>query len=144
MLWAGVAIIPLLFYPWRSRLPRLWSRLGYKEEGSGYKGLAILNAIIVALFVAQEVRYGLKDRSFEYVNNLNSPQLANQNRNFLITGALDYLFMTITLAVLVYRTATTGNVWLTVLTFLVPPVGFPLFMATMSSNRSSSNGGKIE
>ncbi len=75
MLWAGVAIIPLLFYPWRSRLPRLWSRLGYKEEGSGYKGLAILNAIIVALFVAQEVRYGLKDRSFEYVNNLNSPQL---------------------------------------------------------------------
>ena len=146
MLWALVAIGPLLLYPWRSRLPRIWSRIGYEEKGSGYTGLAMLNAIIVAIFVIQEIQYGLKDKSFEYVNSLNSPQLSNQNRNFLITGVLDYLFMTITLATLVYRNSP-GIVWLAVLTLVVPPVGFPLFMANMSrrgGQRLGSNGGKIE
>jgi hypothetical protein len=132
IVWAGLAILPLLFYPWRFLLPPFWKAIGYAGPGSGYRGLALLNGTLVVAFAVLEIVAGWRDNDV-FVAGLLPAQQLQYHYNFL--GAIaDYVFFAVTSAVVVHRNDPRPEAWLTLLVLCLPPVGFPLFLAKVQTD----------
>eukprot|EP00466_Bigelowiella_natans_P015519 jgi/Bigna1/67509/fgenesh1_pg.4_\ len=150
IVWAGFAMLPLILYKYRGQLPPFWINFGFTDPGTGYTGLAILNGIFVAAFFAESLLTGQPDRS-SFFASLTSNQTEQYHYNFL-GASLDYIFAAVTFAVLVYRQDKQKRMWLCMLTLMLPPVGFPLFLSklrvraqtitTTTTTTPTSGGGK--
>jgi hypothetical protein len=55
IVWACCMLLPLIFYRRRALLPVFWRRFGCLKPGSGYLGLALMNAFFVCAFATKEL-----------------------------------------------------------------------------------------
>jgi hypothetical protein len=130
MIWASCLLLPLLMYNSRALLPVFWRRLGLRKTGGGYLGLAVLNFLSVCAFAAKELlSYNALEvhSPFRQLSHSQQSQVSN-NR---IAALLDYVFMTLTMAVFVFRLVG----WSGAVGVLVcPPVALPLCLSKMSAS----------
>jgi len=114
-----------------------WRRFGLVKPGSGYLGLALMNALFVCAFATKElVLYNPLevDGSTNFVLGL-EPLQQLQFSNNRTAAFLDYLFMTLTMAVFVLRHLGWSGVMLALGVLLCPPVALPLFLSKMSASQ---------
>jgi hypothetical protein len=137
IVWACCLLLPLLIYFRRALLPVFWRRFGLVKPGSGYLGLALMNALFVCAFATKElVLYNPLevDGSTNFVLGL-EPLQQLQFSNNRTAAFLDYLFMTLTMAVFVLRHLGWSGVMLAFGVLLCPPVALPLFLSKMSASQ---------
>jgi hypothetical protein len=137
IVWACCLLLPLLFYRRRALLPVFWRRFGCVKPGSGYLGLALMNAFFVCAFATKElVSYNALDAdgSANFVLGL-EPLQQLQFSNNLTAALLDNLFMTLTMAVFVLRHLGCSGAMLALGVLLCPPVALPLFLSKMSASQ---------
>ena len=135
IVWAGAAMIPLILYSYRSRLPRLWTACGFDDrDGRGYLALAWLNSFLVIAFAARETLLVSDDRRTDFFEAL-LPEQRKQYDWHIFTAVVDYVLTAVTLAVLASRSEPRPGILLTALVLLLPPVGFPIFMWTIRRDR---------
>ena len=137
MIWAICLLLPLFLYNKRRALfPVFWSRFGFTNPGSGYRGLALLNGIFVCAFAVKELlSYNALDfdSGSAFISAL-SPSQQSQIVNNRYAAYLDYLFMTVTMAVFVLRHVGWSGFVLAFSVLLCPPVALPLFLSKMSAS----------
>jgi hypothetical protein len=137
IVWAFCLLLPLVIYCRRALLPVFWRRFGFMKPGSGYLGLAFMNGFFVFAFATKElVSYNLLevDSGTNFVFGL-APSQQMQFSNNRIAAFLDYLFMTLTMAVFVLRHLGWSGVMLAFGVLLCPPVVLPLFLSKMSASQ---------
>lgn len=138
IVWAGLAMLPLLLYSWRSLLPRFWATFGYRRAGSGYRGLAKWNGFIIAVFGVRELLVTLNQdlAARDHFFTMLQPFQQEAYDWDVLAAVVDYAFTAVTMAVLAYRCDPKPSIRLALTVLVLPPVGFPLVLEKIRSSQA--------